>query len=183
MKEIFFFVPIPPHENLEKYKKTVNIWKKPYYFILFCQACEVLVPGVLSVQVQGACASDGPIGHLGRAAEQLLLWCVLRPRRNGRLDLRHNQVGSSMRIQQPETARQMGRTEGEYIKNKLQLYLLWEKWVTQPAPLPSLTTIGCSTNGLNWGWVDQTISSLICWDDLRHYHVQQLLAARQMGRT
>jgi hypothetical protein len=36
-------------------------------------ARQVLVPRVLAVQVQGARAADGPVRHLGRAAEQLLL--------------------------------------------------------------------------------------------------------------
>ena len=53
-----------------------------------CQACQVLVPGVLQeLQVQGRGPPDGQVRHPRRAEEQLLLRCCVRPRRNGEQSL------------------------------------------------------------------------------------------------
>ena len=80
------------------------------------------VSGVLEVEVQGASSLDGPVGDPWRAAQQLLLWCGVRTRRDGRLDLRHHQVRPLVRVQQQAVAGQVGRAEGEYSeKTRLAL--------------------------------------------------------------
>ncbi len=74
-----------------------------------------MVPGVLPVQVQGARPADGPLRHLGRAEEQLLLRRRLREGGNGRLHIRNHQIGIAVRVQQQEAAGQVGRAQGELI--------------------------------------------------------------------
>ena len=50
------------------------------------------------ISVQRTCATNGSVGHLGRAAKQLFLWCCLRQGRYGRFDVCHHKVRAVVRI-------------------------------------------------------------------------------------
>ena len=85
------------------------------FLFLLCACFQLFNITIFFFLVQGACATDGPFCHFGRAAKQLLLWCWVRTRWDGRFDICHYQVGPSLRVQQPTPSWQMGRITGQFI--------------------------------------------------------------------
>ena len=70
---------------------------------------------------QGDGSADGPLGHPGRAEEQLFLRCGLRPGQDQHQHIRHHAEWLTVRVQRQEAARQMGGTQGKAKYQKVVL--------------------------------------------------------------
>ncbi|GIX88603.1 hypothetical protein CEXT_152061 [Caerostris extrusa] len=101
-------------ESIEEKVKALSFAAGGNYFVTVGNNhVKVLVPRVFPLhKVQaGARSPDGPLCHIRRPEEQLLLRRSLRQRRVGGQHLRCHQVGPAVRVQRTEASGQVGGAE------------------------------------------------------------------------